>query len=323
MTSTCSQSACAAPLTACNLGRSSLQECEFWRDHAKEREQANSSDTVVEPLLPWAGGSLGHLDLELVAARSLPRLIGIIGAHDAGKTTLLTSLYLLLWRGVRATTRSFAGSYTFGGWEDLAHVLRWHPGQPPQFPRHTSRARGRTPGLLHLSLRREDGVLEDVLFTDAPGEWFESWADNRMASSAEGARWTARHATALALVVDSAALAGPNRGLARARLLTLLNRLSDEIRPASSIAVVWSKSDILVPAQIRESLREAFEQKIPGYHEFRVTVKAVAGDTEHDIDGYIQLLNWLLIEQQPVISEPMPDPVDASDPFLAFRGGYV
>src|SRR3712207_7219078 len=41
--------------------------------------------------------------------------------------------------------RSFAGSYTLGGWENLAHSLRWQGGHGPMFPPHTSTGAVRMP----------------------------------------------------------------------------------------------------------------------------------------------------------------------------------
>lgn len=313
----CSYEACDAPLTACNLGKRDLEACTYWKGRVVE-------DTVEpeehEPILPWAGGSLGQLDLDLVAARSSPHLIGLIGPHDAGKTTLLTVLYLLLWRGSKLDGRSFAGSYTLGGWESLANALRWQPGQPPTFPSHTSRNPDRIPGLLHLALRSEDSRLQDVLFTDAPGEWYETWAVTSSSSDAEGARWTVKRSTALALVVDSVALSGPERGRARLKIMTLVRRLGDSLcddeRP---LAVVWSKSDSAVPASIREPLQDAFAAQLPRHREFSVSVYSPNAQEEPNTAPFLELFDWLLKERTPGLSEPMVKPTDPSDPFLAFR----
>lgn len=346
MTRECSYPACDAPLTVCNLGKRELEACEYWQ-HVVEKEAGSSGSTdsagamrtddarvsddgarhalpdgSPEPVVSWVGGSLGYLDLELVATRSLPRLIGIVGPHNAGKTTLLTVLYLLLWRGRQLRGRSFAGSYTLGGWEDLAYSLRWQPGQPPQFPPHTSRTTARVPGLLHLAFRRDDGFLEDTLFTDAPGEWFEAWAANRSSPLAAGARWTVQNAAALALVVDSAALAGPERGRARAEMIALVRRLSDESDGRRRIAVVWSKSDEDVRKPVRDTLRQAFKDHLPGHREFNVSVYPTEDRREPDLDAFVRLFDWLLEEQGATMPEPIPAPVDPTNLFLAFRGDH-
>ncbi len=312
----CPYPACDAPLTLCNLGHA-LGECPHWLDAKPSTTGVESPAT--EPVLPWLGGSLGHLDLDFVTSRSRSRLMGIVGPHDAGKTTLLSILYLLLWRGRALSRGSFGGSYTLGGWEGLAHALRWQPGQPPHFPPHTSRAPGRTSGLLHLALRRPDTRLEDLLFTDAPGEWFESWALDRAAPAAEGARWTFRHGSAFALVVDSGALSGPQRGEARGKIVSLARRIGD-VLDGRRVAVVWSKSDRAVSDEIRTRLQAVFESTLPGHQEFSVSVYPPAGEKEPDVQVYLRLFDWLLEVPERRAVSPIPTPAESSDPFLAFRG---
>jgi hypothetical protein len=313
----CPNPVCDAPMSTCNLGSSRLADCPHWQHVAGAAPE--TQDEVAEPVLPWIGDPLGELDLEIVTARSAPYLIGLVGAHDAGKTTLLTSLYILLWQGRFLARHSFAGSYTLRGWEGLAHALSWSPGQPPRFPAHTSRASGRTPGLLHLALRQDGRTLRDVLLTDAPGEWFESWAVDRSAPGADGARWTFRHAGAFVLVIDSEALAGPRRGLARGQIIGLMRRMGDEIA-GRRVAVVWAKSDCSVPDGIRDVIRQTICAAFPDHREFRVSVYPDAASSEEPGNGFLEVFDWLLEPARRRIAEPVPAPVAPSDAFLAFRG---
>src|SRR5436190_17005452 len=161
----CPEKDCWAPEIACNLG-SDLAQCPHYKGVVKDNETARA-EAKEAFLVPWSSNSLGTVDLQFVAARSRPVLIGVIGAHNDGKTTLLTAFYLLLSQGKRVHERHFAGSYTLGGWENLAHSLRWTAKQGPHFPPHTPNDAGRVRGLLHVEFRREDDVLEDVLLTDA------------------------------------------------------------------------------------------------------------------------------------------------------------
>jgi hypothetical protein len=168
---------CDAYVTGCDLGVKPLTNCKHWQQRTVEP----GTESALPPSnpLPWTGASLGIDDISYIAARSSPRLIAILGPHNSGKTTLLVAWYLLLSRGWRPPDRIFAGSCSLGGWEDLAHWLRWPPAAGPAYPPHTSLHDGPKPGLLHLAFRRNDGRLEDVLLTDAPGEWFSRWAVNR------------------------------------------------------------------------------------------------------------------------------------------------
>ena len=315
----CDYRYCFAPESSCNLGSEDYRQCAHWTGTSDVIPDEGPDDGGGR--LPWSGNSFGVIDLQFVASRSNPTVIGVLGSPNAGKTTLLVASYLLLSHGRRLTGRLFSGSYTLGGWEHLAQSLRWGPpGYGPAFPPHTGSGAGRMPGLLHLALRQEDGALEDLLLTDAPGEWFERWAIDRDAPEAEGARWMARHADAFLLLADSDALAGPDRGEARIVLSALARRLGAEVR-GRPVAVVWSKSDIAVPDSIRAALGEVFTKAFADYREFRASV------VDHGPDdlGHAAFLDSVgaLLDQgrgrAPVSILSLPV-VREDDPLLAFKG---
>ena len=313
----CPVSHCYAPEVSCNLGHA-LNECPHFR--AGETAQPKEAEpTSTELPLPWAGAAMGTDDLGFVAARSAPRLLGLVGSHNAGKTTLLVAWFLLLSRGVRMPERLFAGSCSIGGWENLAHWLRWLPGGGgPSFPPHTSLSDQRQPGLLHLTFRRNDGALEDVLLTDAPGEWFARWIVNRDDPSAEGARWTIQKSDALAIVIDCEALAGPDRGVARSQLFDLAQRLADECsdRP---IIVVWTKSDVKIDVGLRAAVEERLKQRLPTAPHFSVTIKS-AGTPSGDEALLAPFVSFLTTARtEPRTVRPI-EPISDSDAFLSYRG---
>ena len=262
---------------------------------------------------------MGLDDAAFIAARSAPRVIGVIGAHNAGKTTLLTAWYLLLNRGMRLPHRLFAGSNSIGGWENLAHWLRWPPnGNGPGFPPHTPIGDERAPGLLHLAFRRDDGLLEDVLVTDAPGEWFERWAVKRDDPGAEGARWTVRHADAFLLVVDCEELAGPRRGTARSQTIDLAKRLADEASNLP-VAVVWAKSDVSITPQMRNTLEAAFSSALPGYQNFEISIQGTG--EEANARRFMDVLSSTLAHSPQQVGAPLVLPLsEKPDFFLRYRG---
>src|SRR5260370_18614240 len=186
--------------------------------------------------------------------RSNATVIGIVGPHNSGKTTLLAAWYLLLGQGHRVPHRLFAGSYTMNGWESIAHSLRWEGPTGPTFPLHTSSGSGRSPGLLHAAFRRGEFQSSDFLFADAPGEWFKRWAINREAEDAVGARWVAYHADLFLLIADCEALSGPSKGNARNALQLMAQRLG-AARQRPTVSLVRAKSDITVSDEIRHTLR--------------------------------------------------------------------
>jgi hypothetical protein len=108
------------------------------------------------------------------------RLIGILGAPDAGKTAILVSLYLLLSTN-KLSGFKFADSMSLFGLDETSRGARqWNKGQPPdQMTSHTELLDHRTPGFLHLRLRdKTSGARQDLLLPDLPGEWSTSLIDS-------------------------------------------------------------------------------------------------------------------------------------------------
>jgi Double-GTPase 2 len=152
-----------------------------------------ASEVVVkrEPIVPPALGkpthrprflhSLSHTPDEIrdLTGKRYYHLVGILGAPDAGKTAILVSLYLLLASG-KMSGYVFADSKSIMAVDDISRGTRhWNEGQPPdQMTNHTERADERTPGFLHLRLRKvSDSSTFDLLLPDLPGEWSDALID--------------------------------------------------------------------------------------------------------------------------------------------------
>lgn len=316
MTKRCDRAGCF-PEMPCILGEASKDEC----PHYVGEGEASGNVSNQEPsddaiLLPWTGNSLGTADMPFVTGRSAARMISLIGPQDAGKTTILASWYLLLGRGHAPSGRSFAGSYTLTGWENIAHTLRWD-GTPPSFPLHTTSGSGRVPGQLHIALRSGSRTA-DYLFADSPGEWFRRWSISRDAPDAEGARWVNERADVILILADCDALSGADRGQARVTLQNLLHRVGAEAR-RRPVALVWSKSDVQMAEALRKSLLETARRLMPSIVEFSVSVTPNCQDGL-DPTGLLTLLEW-------VASAPLdhavshPEPLLLDDPF--YRYGFA
>jgi hypothetical protein len=170
----------------CALGRRNLAECPSWSTSASGVEAAPAAPAPTSARVPWSGSALGLVDLTNLVPRGRSILVGVLGAHDAGKTTLLTGNYLRLVRGHTLAGASFAGSRTLGGWESLAAWMRFEDAaRSPSFPPHTPRGTSRVPGMLHITMRGPKDEHRDVLLTDAPGEWFTRWSIREDAPEAE------------------------------------------------------------------------------------------------------------------------------------------
>lgn len=272
----------------------------------------------------WTGSAMGQRDLEPLIARSRVLLIGLAGMENAGKTTFLALLYSLLRRGQSIPNYRFAGSYTLPGWELLAGFLTFKDGSNMvSFPPHTSRNAGRVPGLLHLALKDETDKLLDVVFADAPGEWFNEWRVNEQAKNAEGAAWVHHYGDGFLLFADCQELAGAACGEARANIQMVANRLVVNLG-ARPLGLVWAKSDV---ENKRPAMREKIQAHIRGkdpqhYQEFAVSVNR---DQVQWHEQVLEAVGWLLdtIRHEPSQPQPAVPRTDTDDLFLLRRSVLV
>ncbi|SFB21424.1 hypothetical protein SAMN04515620_12660 [Collimonas sp. OK607] len=294
MSGHCSQAACIAPdEVGCLVGEASPHLCKHWQKKA-EAETTGTVGLVEEGArLPWTGNALGSMDIGFLAGKARTRLVGLFGAAESGKTSLLGAWYLLLGRDICPEGMSFAGSLTLEGWENIAGSLRWNSMHGPTFPPHTSSGTGRHPGLLHLDLNVHE-VRRDILFADAPGEWFSRWAVRRDAEDASGALWLSDASDVLVVVADSDALAGPRLGVARTNLVSLLRRVGAERRDRP-VALVWTKGDVKVDDQMRQAVTQAADLALGSYRTFSVSMHSTPGQEAHNRgQGLIELFEWAL-----------------------------
>ncbi len=317
MTGKCAETYCYAPESSCKLGEATPENCARWSKLVSAEgapAQLPSSEALV---LPWTGNSFGGADRAFAAARSSGKVVAIVGPASAGKTTLLAAWYLLVGRGSELPGRTFSGSYTLAGWENIAHALRWASAGGPSFPPHTSSGSGRHPGLLHMAFRSaSSGTATDLLFVDAPGEWFRLWAVNRDGPEAAGARWVAEHADVFVVVADSEALSGPDRGVARSVLIQILQRLGHE-RRGRGVALVWAKSDVVVSAGVRATVEDAAKQHLGQYAVFSTSVQSGALGGE---GAFMNLLRWCVDSRREPYSRALPT-LDTQDYFLVVGHG--
>jgi hypothetical protein len=300
--------------TTCTLGHLDRGKCPEWR--RVESPTATAKSVSDEMLLPWSGLAMGESDLNFVSGRVKPITVGIVGPESAGKTTILGSFYLLLGRGALTTEDNvFSNSYTLTGWEAVAASMRWKPGpQPPRFPPHTPSGKARAPGMLHLAFRRKDGTLRELLFADAPGEWFRKWAINQETPDAEGARWIAKHADVTLLIADRQALSGSRMGTARNDFQLLAQRAIAEAH-GRPLALVWTKGDVEVAAAMEAQIRRAVASVSPAVPEF--TVSVAQRENIDPADGFRKLFDWIVSTRRRGVVVPTTQP-SGHDPLFRF-----
>lgn len=293
MAGKCSHPGCPDPDNiGCNVeGHIKLTDCKYYN---KEKLTAEDTQQTEDELyrIPWTGSSLGLTDLNYITASTKPIFIGITGVANAGKTTFLASLYCLLRHGRRIGKFSFSGSFTLNGWEDIAWYLSWKDNSNIQFPPHTTNNSGRVPGLLHLAFKNDEGEKVDLVFTDAPGEWFDHWRNNVNSENAKGAKWIHENCNAFLLFADCDKLASSNRGQAKLQINSVADRLFENIvdRP---IGLVWSKSDVTVSATTKQQiLSHLKEYPITHFNEFETSINEGEAGIFHQ--NICESINWII-----------------------------
>jgi Double-GTPase 2 len=289
----CPHSTCFPDETGCDVeGYFNVIDCPNYNKTKSKEESSDSTIATESYRIPWTGNSFGLADLNFLTASFKPILIGITGVASAGKTTFLASLYCLLRHGKRVGDYSFAGSLTLTGWEDIAWYLSWKENGNIQFPPHTTNNEGRVPGLLHLALKNSLGERIDLIFTDAPGEWFEHWRNNVHSKNAQGAKWIHERSDAFLLFADCEMLIGSKRGHAKLQITSVADRLFENIEDRP-VGLIWSKSDFEITASTREQILQHIEQN-PYVHfgQFDTSVKEGKDAIFHQ--NICDSINWII-----------------------------
>ena len=170
--------------------------------------------------------------------------------------------------------------------------------------------------MLHLTLRKKEGLVRDVLFTDAPGEWFTAWAKAPHHEEAGGARWVIEYSDVILLLADSSALSNANT-LPQARRAT--RDLTERVGALAShvpLGFTWTKTDVAPSVATRATIERARSQFAPTSKVWETTTETpstIAKVLSQAID---------LGANQPGLQKLYEPRLD-DEPFLAFRGNYV
>jgi len=267
MAAKCSNPECAAPIS-CHEGKDKHTECEFWIN--SNTEQFKNKTTLKKEKksdLPWSGEALSIEELGKVTYRNSPIIIGVVGKADAGKTTYLAMLFTLLLRGGKFSNFDFCGTKTIKAWDELYHKLKVQK-ESVAFPDPTPAQYIR---LLHFALRNKSKGLKDIFLSDASGEVFSIWSQNRDDENAENARWIYSNSNAFILFIDCEDLVN-RKNLAKTEIIDLAQMLKHDLRDRPVIAV-WSKSDKKeeIHIKIREKLKEELTELFDNYVEIDIS----------------------------------------------------
>jgi len=312
----CSRADCYPEDTGCQCGETDKTKCKYYKQKVSKSDILEKENNNLERY-PWTGSTLGLHDLNYISFHSNLIFIGVVGAARTGKTTFLALLYCLLRHGYKIGDFSFIGSYTLTGWEDIASNLSWKSEDPKiQFPPHTTSNAGRVPGLLHLALKGTEGLVHNMIFTDAPGEWFKDWSVNKKDIKAEGANWIYKNANSFLMFADCEKLSGTERGSAKNDITQLFVRLKENIKNRP-ICLIWSKSDIKIQTEIKEGISKYFSSNFNHCNELNVSARKTEDCWQKNVLNSINyLLTFTLLE----MNLPLELPVfNQDDLFLAKR----
>lgn len=263
----CTKDNCTVADTGICIAENLPETCPFRKEAlANETTSATPepplSRPAQNPSLPHSRSlTPGEAD-DLMSAR-YQTLVGILGDPDAGKTAALVSLFLLISRA-KLRGYSFADSRTLSAFNEISQgALDWDEDNPPQqFTQHTEMADPRTPGFLHLRLRRAEDERIDFLLPDLPGEWSQSFIDD----DNSGRLQFLKRADVIWLMMDGSQLREPSkRHYVIHRMQLLIGRLQASIGNLPPLVFVLSRRDGgEVPASVLEPLmEEAARENLP------------------------------------------------------------
>lgn len=135
-----------------------------------QQEHNDGGTTEVEQSF-YTGDEIYEDKLDSITHLYSTKLVLLIGDSEAGKTTLLASLFDKFQKGPCAGY-NFAGSRTQLGFEKRCFLARW-TGSGKKIP-DTERTKSLIMHYLHLAIRNQKGAapIEHLIFTDVSGEQF-------------------------------------------------------------------------------------------------------------------------------------------------------
>jgi hypothetical protein len=204
--------------------------------------------------------SLGEA-LDRAAASSLQRCrisraVGIVGPNDAGKTSLIASVYDLLQEGPIAEV-GFAGSSTLIGFEKICHDAR--AASRREAPHMARTSAGADATFFHIDLRPSGREIISLFIGDRSGEDYLGAADDL--SRAQDF-FELRRADTVTLLVNGEQLASSeNRHEVKAITPQIVDALVEagSFRRGCRLAVVLTKNDTVLASPHADRVRREFD----------------------------------------------------------------
>lgn len=188
------------------------------------------------------GEALEIGETNIITNSSKTRLILLVGLSDAGKTTMLASIFDLFQSQSNFSGYSFAGSKTLIGFERRCHHARIKSERDIPETERTKSSDSRV--FLHLKVNKEN-TSTNLLFTDISGEIFKELNNSTIESKNFE---LAKRADHFALFIDSDQLSDfVKRNVAKTRSIGILSSLieANMLGVHTFIEVIFSRWDLL------------------------------------------------------------------------------
>ncbi|PJF10197.1 hypothetical protein [Pseudorhodobacter sp. MZDSW-24AT] len=242
----------------CVEGHDDLTKCPFYGREPEElddeqvgdgQESTSVFDGVHLPdALPLDSGGA-----DKILAMLPSRMIGLIGAYDSGKTSVIAGLFDLFQ--LRAVSDSvFAGSSTLHGFEMICHDARVASERNEPHSERTKRGEVR---FYHIDVQR-NGVLQSLLIADRSGEEYEEVAD--LAANAAG-MFELRRADVITILVDGRRLTSPSDRADVMGAIPLIVRGMAEngaFLRKPNLAIVLTKNDAVQASPRKDRVEQDF-----------------------------------------------------------------
>lgn len=221
-------------------------------------------EQLVTPAIPPVlnlslGDALDREGASVLQCRRISRTVGIIGPNDAGKTSLVASVYELLQSGPVAGV-SFAGSSTLIGFEKICHDARAASRRDAPHTERTSAGADAT--FFHLDVRPSGGEIMSLFIGDRSGEDYLAAADDLERT---GDFFEIRRADVVTLLVNGEHLVvSEHRHEAKAATPLIVDALVEAgtLRPGCRLAIVLTKEDSVLASANTDRARREFSELV-------------------------------------------------------------
>jgi len=249
----------------CIEGHDDLAKCPYYGKEPKEGVDQDEGDDDQEAIDAFDGVHLpdalplesGRADRVLALLPS--RVIGVIGVHDSGKTSVIAGLFDLFQVGPVAGI-IFAGSSTLHGLEIICHDARVASERDEPHSERTKRGEVR---FYHFDVLR-DGLLQSVLIADRSGEEYEEVADLTANATA---MFELRRADVITVLVDGRRLASPrDRADVMGAIPLIIQGMVENgaFLRKPNLAIVLTKDDAVQGSPRKDHVQRDFRAIIDG-----------------------------------------------------------